>query len=382
MFYFNLDYPKNFELSFQDPASITAEGLINLHHDIMFYLIFIIIFVICFLNETLFFFFTKSYNNNNNLNKWFKKSIFANSKINIKQIDKQTLNICFSQNQYFITYIFLILCFTFIFIFSLVYFIIFLILLISILYLLSSKEIHNFLKLIYYIFYLSIVLMLKYNFEKFKSYSSFNTLYNINKDNINHHSNLEIIWTLIPTAILCLIALPSIRLLYAVDEAIFCPLTIKIIGHQWYWSYEYGKLDIKFENNLISKNISFDSYMIPYDDLQKGHIRLLSCDNALVLPIWLNIRLLVTSEDVLHSWAVPSLGVKIDAVPGRLNQNFIYIKRPGMFFGQCSEICGTNHGFMPINVNACYPDSYVYWYMHVICGSSQISYNNNSNFLK
>lgn len=352
------DYPQKFQLSFQDPASITAEGLINLHHDIMFYLTFIIIFVIAFLRETLVFFVKRP-------NSW------ASSIKNLKLLTPANTNNLAGMEIIFIFVLFFLSSLEFGILFTLVLLFIFL----FILFIIIPEFVNHFILYVLSVFYFY------YNKIETKNIS-FLTIYNINKDHINHHSNLEIIWTLIPTAILCMIALPSIRLLYAVDEAIFCPLTVKIIGHQWYWSYEYGKLNMQLSNSNALKEISFDSYMIPYDDLEKGHIRLLSVDNSLVLPIWLNIRLLVTSEDVLHSWAVPSLGIKVDAVPGRLNQNFIYIKRPGVFFGQCSEICGTNHGFMPIAVNACYPDTYVYWYLHMLLGSSQINYNNNLNVLK
>nr|CAO79646.1 cytochrome oxidase subunit II [Hippoglossus hippoglossus] len=153
---------------------------------------------------------------------------------------------------------------------------------------------------------------------------------------------IEIIWTVLPAVIPILIALPSIRILYLMDEINDPHLTIKAIGHQWYWSYEYTDYE----------DLGFDSYMIPTQDLTPGQFRLLEADHRMVIPVESPIRVLISAEDVLHSWAVPSLGVKVDAVPGRLNQATFIVSRPGVFFGQCSEICGANHSFMPIVVEA------------------------------
>lgn len=162
---------------------------------------------------------------------------------------------------------------------------------------------------------------------------------------------LEIFWILIPAIILINVLLPSFSLLYAMDELLFPEITIKIIGHQWYWTYEYS--DYIYKNwNKKNINLIFDSYMILENDLTLGQFRLLEVDNRICLPININIRCLITSSDVLHSWAIPALGVKLDACPGRLNQIFFNIKRKGVFYGQCSEICGANHGFMPIVLNA------------------------------
>ena len=155
-------------------------------------------------------------------------------------------------------------------------------------------------------------------------------------------SLIEVIWTLIPAGILVYIAFPSLKLLYLMDEVIDPGITIKVIGHQWYWSYEYTEYDLS--------GVELDSYMVPVADLETGGLRLLEVDNRLIVPILTQVRVLVTADDVLHSFAVPSLGVKIDAVPGRLNQTSFFIKRPGVFYGQCSEICGANHSFMPIVV--------------------------------
>nr|ANH55809.1 cytochrome c oxidase subunit II [Grandisonia alternans]ANH55846.1 cytochrome c oxidase subunit II [Grandisonia alternans] len=153
---------------------------------------------------------------------------------------------------------------------------------------------------------------------------------------------VEMIWTILPAIIMIVIALPSLRILYLMDEISDPHLTIKSIGHQWYWSYEFTDYDA----------LSFDSYMIPTKDLQPGQFRLLEVDNRMVVPTESPIRMLITAEDVLHSWTVPSLGVKTDAIPGRLNQTTFITTRPGVYYGQCSEICGANHSFMPIVIEA------------------------------
>nr|YP_009246593.1 cytochrome c oxidase subunit II [Hypsugo alaschanicus]AMT85303.1 cytochrome c oxidase subunit II [Hypsugo alaschanicus]ATL15938.1 cytochrome c oxidase subunit II [Hypsugo alaschanicus]QIA44628.1 cytochrome c oxidase subunit II [Hypsugo alaschanicus] len=149
---------------------------------------------------------------------------------------------------------------------------------------------------------------------------------------------VETIWTILPAIILILIALPSLRILYMMDEINNPCVTIKTLGHQWYWSYEYTDYE----------DLMFDSYMIPTSELNPGQLRLLEVDNRVVLPAELTIRMLISSEDVLHSWAIPSLGLKTDAIPGRLNQTTLLSTRPGLYYGQCSEICGSNHSFMPI----------------------------------
>nr|YP_009305749.1 cytochrome c oxidase subunit II [Callaeas cinereus]ANT45552.1 cytochrome c oxidase subunit II [Callaeas cinereus] len=153
---------------------------------------------------------------------------------------------------------------------------------------------------------------------------------------------IELVWTILPAMVLVTLALPSLRILYMMDEINEPDLTLKAIGHQWYWSYEYTDL----------KDLTFDSYMIPTADLPLGHFRLLEVDHRVVVPMESSVRVIVTADDVLHSWAVPSLGVKTDAIPGRLNQTSFTASRPGVFYGQCSEICGANHSFMPIVVEA------------------------------
>jgi len=184
-------------------------------------------------------------------------------------------------------------------------------------------------------------------------YTNTNTL----RFSFQHHTNIERIWTYIPTIILLMIATPSFSLLYSIDELHDPKITLKIIGHQWYWSYEYSDYAV----NSIDESIMFDSYMITEDDLVIGALRLLEVDNRIVLPINTSIRLLITSSDVLHSWAVPALGVKMDACPGRLNQVSLFINRTGIYYGQCSELCGINHAFMPIVVEGVTMETYLKW---------------------
>nr|ANJ78432.1 cytochrome c oxidase subunit II [Traversia lyalli] len=153
---------------------------------------------------------------------------------------------------------------------------------------------------------------------------------------------VELIWTILPAIVLIMLALPSLQILYMMDEIDEPDLTLKAIGHQWYWTYEYTDF----------KDLSFDSYMTPTLELPLGHLRLLEVDHRVVVPMESPIRIIVTADDVLHSWAVPSLGVKTDAIPGRLNQTSFITTRPGVFYGQCSEICGANHSYMPIVVES------------------------------
>jgi len=167
---------------------------------------------------------------------------------------------------------------------------------------------------------------------------------------------IELIWTITPALILIAIAFPSFRLLYLLDEVISPTITIKVVGHQWYWSYEYS--DYVTESG---ESIEFDSYMIPESDLELGQFRLLDVDNKVIIPVDCHIRLIITGADVIHSFAVPSLGLKIDAVPGRLNQSSIIAERTGLYFGQCSEICGVWHGFMPIVIEAVSVLDYLAW---------------------
>jgi cytochrome c oxidase subunit 2 len=162
---------------------------------------------------------------------------------------------------------------------------------------------------------------------------------------------IEVIWTILPAIILIFIALPSLRLLYLLDEIRNPWLTLKSIGHQWYWRYEYSDF----------KKLEFDSYIIPTNELSNNEFRLLDVDNRVVLPFNSQIRILVSAIDVIHSWTIPSLGVKIDATPGRLNQTNFFINRPGLFYGQCSEICGANHRFIPIVIERVPTNIFINW---------------------
>nr|AFQ62139.1 cytochrome c oxidase subunit II [Promecognathus crassus] len=162
---------------------------------------------------------------------------------------------------------------------------------------------------------------------------------------------IEVVWTILPAVTLIFIALPSLRLLYLLDEITNPLTTLKTIGHQWYWSYEYSDF----------KNLEFDSYMMPTNELMNNSFRLLDVDNRIVLPINSQIRIMVTASDVIHSWTIPNLGVKIDATPGRLNQSNFFMNRSGLFYGQCSEICGTNHSFMPIVIESSTIKQFINW---------------------
>nr|URX53501.1 cytochrome c oxidase subunit II [Longicaputermes sinaicus]URX53527.1 cytochrome c oxidase subunit II [Longicaputermes sinaicus] len=162
---------------------------------------------------------------------------------------------------------------------------------------------------------------------------------------------IEVAWTVAPAIILIFIAVPSLRLLYLMDEIHSPSVTLKVIGHQWYWSYEYSDFT----------KVEFDAYMVPQDNLSSNTFRLLDTDNHTTLPMNAFVRVIVTAADVLHSWTVPSLGVKTDATPGRLNQCSLLINRPGLFYGQCSEICGANHSFMPIVIESVPTNTFINW---------------------
>lgn len=162
---------------------------------------------------------------------------------------------------------------------------------------------------------------------------------------------IELIWTIAPAVTLIFIALPSLRLLYLLDEVNNPLISVKSIGHQWYWSYELSDF----------KNIEFDSYIIPQREIKNFNFRLLDVDNRLPLPFKSQVRIIVSSTDVIHSWTLPSTGVKIDASPGRLNQTTFFLNRPGLLYGQCSEICGTNHRFIPIVIESISPKRFINW---------------------
>nr|ABY55908.1 cytochrome oxidase subunit II [Pterostichus menetriesii] len=162
---------------------------------------------------------------------------------------------------------------------------------------------------------------------------------------------IEVIWTILPAITLVFIALPSLQLLYLLDEVSNPLMTLKSIGHQWYWSYEYSDF----------KMLEFDSFLISNNEMKNNNFRLLDVDNRIILPFNAQIRVLVTATDVIHSWTIPAMGVKIDATPGRLNQTNFFMNRVGLFYGQCSEICGANHSFMPIVIESVPINTFIKW---------------------
>ncbi|WP_168464722.1 cytochrome c oxidase subunit II [Wolbachia endosymbiont of Ctenocephalides felis wCfeT] len=167
----------------------------------------------------------------------------------------------------------------------------------------------------------------------------------------NHNILLEIIWCVIPTIIVGVLVFENAKLIRLQEKIPKADMTLKVIGHQWYWSYQYPE----------HKDISFDSYIKGKDDLVKGDLKLFSVDHNVILPIDTNVRLQVTAGDVIHSWGVPAFGVKIDAIPGRLNEAWFNIKKPGIYYGQCYELCGQGHGFMPIVVEAVSKEDFNKW---------------------
>lgn len=210
-----------------------------------------------------------------------------------------------------------------------------------------------------------------------------------NAHGVTHHTLLETVWTIIPTLILLAIVAPSFALIYALDEIIEPQLTLRVVGRQWYWTYEYPDyVDIQLPTSVLQDSqegtailktsqfgaqqptlsflipgFSFNSYLVPTEDLFEGSFRLLEVTRRVVIPVLTNVRILVTSYDVLHSWAVPSFAVKVDAIPGRLNEYFIHVNFLGIFYGQCSEICGVNHGFMPIKIETVTEEFFRWWYL-------------------
>lgn len=167
----------------------------------------------------------------------------------------------------------------------------------------------------------------------------------------SHNVLIEVIWTVIPVIILLVIAVPSFKILYYMDREPKSDMVLKVVGNQWYWSYQYPD----------HGNFEFDSTLIKDEDLKPGQLRLLEVDNRVVLPVGATVKVLITASDVIHSWAVPSLGIKMDAIPGRVNETWVKINEPGVYYGQCSELCGVGHGFMPIAVQAVPKEEFVKW---------------------
>ena len=179
----------------------------------------------------------------------------------------------------------------------------------------------------------------------------FNAKSNPTPTKTTHNTLLEVAWTAVPLMIVVIIALPSIKLLYFADRVVESEMTLKVIGNQWYWTYQYP------DHN----DVGFDSYMTEIEDLTEGQPRLLTVDNPVFLPAKTNIRLLFTSADVIHNWAVPSLGLKLDAIPGRINESWVHINSEGDYYGMCSELCGVRHGFMPIHIKAVSKKQFALW---------------------
>lgn len=204
---------------------------------------------------------------------------------------------------------------------------------------------HNMLLWIITLITIFVLALLVYVCVKFKAEA------NPTPSRRTHHATLEIAWTAIPVLILVIMAIPSFKLLYFSDVVPDTDMTVKAIGRQWYWSYEYPD----------HGNFTFDAWMIPDEDIGEGQFRLLETDYRVVIPAATNVRVQVTSSDVLHAWAMPSAGVKIDAVPGRLNETWVNFPEPGVYYGQCSELCGVNHGFMPIAIEVLPKEEFEAW---------------------
>lgn len=206
-------------------------------------------------------------------------------------------------------------------------------------------EFHGFLLVLITLITLFVLCLLLYVIVRFRASA------NPVPSKTTHNTLIEVLWTVIPVLILVVMAVPSFKLLYYVDRAPDAKMTLKVTAHQWYWSYEYPD----------NGNFTFDSNHVQDSDLKPGQLRLLETDNHLVLPVNTKVRVLVTSGDVMHSWFVPPAGVQMYAVPGRLNETWIEIDKEGTFFGQCNQICGINHGFMPIEIEAVSADKFQQW---------------------
>ncbi len=206
-------------------------------------------------------------------------------------------------------------------------------------------EFHNLLLIIEAAIVIFVLALMLYIVFKFNAKS------NPEPSKTTHNTTIEVIWTVVPIVILMVLAIPSMKLLFLMDEGPEPEMTLKITGHQWYWSYQYPD----------NGGFNFDSNIIPEEELKPGQRRLLEVDNQVVLPVNTTVRLLMTSEDVIHNWAIPAFGVKMDTVPGRTNQSWIKVSKPGVYYGQCSELCGVNHGFMPIAVRVVSKEDFKKW---------------------
>lgn len=204
---------------------------------------------------------------------------------------------------------------------------------------------HDFLLVAITVITVFVVILMIYVFVKF------NARANPTPTRTTHNTLIEVLWTVIPIIILVVIAVPSFKLMYYSDRAVDADMTLKVAANQFFWTYEYPDHD----------DLTFDAIMLEEEELKEGDVRLLSTDNAVVLPVDTTIRLLLTANDVIHAWAVPAFGVKMDAVPGRLNETWFRITEEGTYYGQCSELCGANHGFMPIMVTAVSKGAFEAW---------------------
>ena len=206
-------------------------------------------------------------------------------------------------------------------------------------------EFHNFIFIIEVLIVVLVLVLMGYIIIRFNAKS------NPVPSKTTHNTILEVAWTAVPLLLVIIIAVPSLKLLYYADRIEEGEMTLKVIGNQWYWSYEYPDHGA----------FAFDSIIIEDENLEPGQPRLLSVDNSVVLPAETNIRLLFTSADVIHNWAVPSLGLKLDAVPGRVNESWVRINSEGDYYGMCSELCGVNHGFMPVHIKAVSKADFAAW---------------------
>lgn len=206
-------------------------------------------------------------------------------------------------------------------------------------------DLHDLLLVIITVITLFVLALMAYTVWKFDAKK------NANPSRTSHNTLLEVAWTVIPVLILVVIAIPSFRLLYFQDRAQTTDLTVKVTGRQWYWSYEYQDQD----------GLKFDSRMVPIEDLRPGQRRLLEVDNELVVPVGKNVRVLVTGTDVIHSWFMPALGVQKYAIPGRTIETWFRVDRPGVYYGQCNQICGTQHAYMPSVVRAVPEAEFAAW---------------------
>jgi cytochrome c oxidase subunit 2 len=206
-------------------------------------------------------------------------------------------------------------------------------------------EFHNLLLVVIIAIAVFVTLLMLYVFVKF------NAKANPTPKTTTHNTLLEVLWTAVPILILVVICIPSFKLLYFADSIKDAEMTIKAVGHQWYWSYEYPD----------HGDFTFDAAMLDDDEREPGQPRLLATDEAVVMPVNTNIRLLIAADDVLHAWAIPAFGVKLDAVPGRLGETWVRVEKEGTYYGQCSELCGTGHGFMPIMVKVVSKEAFAAW---------------------